>query len=187
MRATTSLPDPVGPRMSTEISDLAAVLIHSKTTSIFSSRPIISRKRWTEGAWSSVLMAARRSRNVSNRRAMLSLCGRCAAYFGTWPGILRTTPNSISSFRQFWTSSRMRPKVAMRLSASNASSGRALRNRNSPARRGDCTRFRNRVSSSPDRTGAGLCEALFGASTGYLLMYRPTAANPTAPAGGGSR
>ena len=89
MRATTSLPDPVGPRMSTEMSDLAAVRIHSKTTSIFSSRPIISRKRWTEGAWSSVLMAARRSRNVSNRSAMLSRCGRCAAYFGTWPGILR--------------------------------------------------------------------------------------------------
>ena len=50
IRATTSLPDPVGPRISTEMSDFAAVLIHSKTISIFSSRPIISRKRRTEGA-----------------------------------------------------------------------------------------------------------------------------------------
>ena len=49
IRATTSLPDPVGPRISTEMSDLAAVRIHSKTISIFSSRPIISRKRWTDG------------------------------------------------------------------------------------------------------------------------------------------
>ena len=55
MRATTSLPDPVGPRISTEMSDLAAVRIHSKTISIFSSRPIISRKRCTDGDWSSVL------------------------------------------------------------------------------------------------------------------------------------
>ena len=46
------------------MSDLAAVRIHSKTISIFSSRPIISRKRWTDGDWSSVLTAARRSRNV---------------------------------------------------------------------------------------------------------------------------
>ena len=37
------------------MSDLAAVRIHSKTISIFSSRPIISRKRCTDGDWSSVL------------------------------------------------------------------------------------------------------------------------------------
>jgi hypothetical protein len=65
MRATTSLPDPVGPRISTEMPDLAAVRIHSKTISIFSSRPIISRNRCTDGDWSSVLIAARRSRNAS--------------------------------------------------------------------------------------------------------------------------
>ena len=41
------------------MSDLAAVRIHSKTTSIFSSRPIISRKRWTDGR--SVLVADRRA------------------------------------------------------------------------------------------------------------------------------
>ena len=69
IRATTSLPDPVGPRISTEMSDLAAVRIHSKTTSIFSSRPIISRKRWTDGDWSSWLTVARRSRKSSSRRA----------------------------------------------------------------------------------------------------------------------
>ena len=38
---------------STEMSDFAAVRIHSKTTSIFSSRPIISRKRCTDGEDSS--------------------------------------------------------------------------------------------------------------------------------------
>ena len=69
IRATSSLPDPVGPRISTEMSDLAAVRIHSKTTSIFSSRPIISRKRWTDGDWSSVEIAARRSRKVSTSGA----------------------------------------------------------------------------------------------------------------------
>ena len=36
------------------MSDLAAVRIHSKTMSIFSSRPIISRNRCTDGDWSSV-------------------------------------------------------------------------------------------------------------------------------------
>jgi hypothetical protein len=45
------------------MSDLAAVRIHSNTTSIFSSRPIISRNRWTDGDWSSLLTVARRSRN----------------------------------------------------------------------------------------------------------------------------
>jgi hypothetical protein len=44
------------------MSDLAAVRIHSNTISIFSSRPIISRKRWTDGEMSSVLTVARRSR-----------------------------------------------------------------------------------------------------------------------------
>ena len=75
IRATTSLPEPVGPRISTEMSDLAAVRIHSKTTSIFSSRPIISRNRWTDGDWSSVLTAARRSRNVSSRLRTAVLSG----------------------------------------------------------------------------------------------------------------
>ncbi len=42
------------------MSDLAAVRIHSKTTSIFSSRPIISRKRCTEGDCSSSAIVARR-------------------------------------------------------------------------------------------------------------------------------
>ncbi|HEV3486964.1 MAG TPA: hypothetical protein VG106_16245 [Vicinamibacterales bacterium] len=82
MRATTSLPDPVGPRISTEMSDLAAVRIHSKTTSIFSSRPIISRKRWTAGDRSSWLTVARRSRNWSSRSRIASLSGWACAYRG---------------------------------------------------------------------------------------------------------
>ena len=69
IRATSSLPDPVGPRISTEMSDLAAVRIHSKTISIFSSRPIISRKRCTDGDWSSVEIAARRSRKAVDQAA----------------------------------------------------------------------------------------------------------------------
>jgi hypothetical protein len=64
------------------MSDLAAVRIHSKTISIFSSRPIISRKRWTDGDWSSVLIVARRSRNVSSSAATWSSSGRRAAYCG---------------------------------------------------------------------------------------------------------
>ena len=67
------------------MSDLAAVRIHSKTISIFSSRPIISRNRWTDGAWSSVLMSARRSRNVSSRRPMASPSGRTAEYCAGGP------------------------------------------------------------------------------------------------------
>jgi hypothetical protein len=82
IRATTSLPEPVGPRISTEMSDLAAVRIHSKTTSIFSSRPIISRKRWTDGDWSSVLTAARRSRKWSRSSDIVSFDGRSAEYLG---------------------------------------------------------------------------------------------------------
>src|SRR2546423_1645864 len=82
MRATTSLPDPVGPRISTAMSDFAAVRIHSNTISIFSSRPIISRKRWTDGAWSSVLIAARLSRNLSSRAAESSFSRRAALQRG---------------------------------------------------------------------------------------------------------
>jgi hypothetical protein len=48
------------------MSDLAAVRIHSKIASIFSSRPIISRKRCTEGEVSSMPTAARRSRKLSS-------------------------------------------------------------------------------------------------------------------------
>ena len=65
--------------MSTEMSDLAAVRIHSKTISIFSSRPIISRKRCTDCDWSSVETAARRSRKWS-RRSDSAGAGRSAMY-----------------------------------------------------------------------------------------------------------
>ena len=41
------------------MSDFAAVRIHSKTTSIFSSVPISSRKRWTDGDRSSGLAGGR--------------------------------------------------------------------------------------------------------------------------------
>ena len=49
----------------------------------------------------------------------------------------RTMPNSTSSRRQFSTSRRMRPNVAINDSTSNGSPGRALRNRSRPARSGD--------------------------------------------------
>ena len=79
IRATTSLPAPVGPRISTEMSDLAAVRIHSKMASIFSSRPIISRKRCTDGEVSSMPTAARRSRKVSSSRPSAALGSSRAA------------------------------------------------------------------------------------------------------------
>ena len=92
IRATSSLPDPVGPRIRTEMSDLAAVRIHSKTTSIFSSRPIISRKRWTAGDWSSVETAARPSRNVSSSGPMPGTAGRTNSNRGGSPPTGRATP-----------------------------------------------------------------------------------------------
>ena len=53
-------------------------------------------------------------------------------------GTCRTMPNSTSSRRQFSTSRRMRPNVA--INASTRLPGRALRKRSRPARRGDWTR-----------------------------------------------
>ena len=146
IRDTTSLPEPVGPRISTEMSDLAAVRIHSNTISIFSSRPIISRKRCTDGDWSSVLIAARRSRNASSSWAIGARSGRLALKRPGASSRRRASPKSTSSFRQFSTSRRMRPNVAISDSMSKDSSGRAFRKRTNPARSGDCTRLRNRAS-----------------------------------------
>src|SRR5687767_2726750 len=148
MRATTSLPAPVGPRISTEMSDLAAVRIHSKIASIFSSRPIISRKRCTDGDASSTPRLARPSRKVSSSFADGSFSGLTAVKVGGSPGIFFTTPNSTSSLMQLSTSRRMRPNVCMITSDSKASSGRALRKRRMPARSGDCTSDLKRVSRS---------------------------------------
>ncbi len=71
------------------MSDLAAVRIHSKTISIFSSRPIISRKRCTDGDWSSVLTVARRSRNASSSSVSGPVSGRSARYCAGGPGSIR--------------------------------------------------------------------------------------------------
>ena len=109
------------------MSDFAAVRIHSKTISIFSSRPIISRKRWTEADWSSVLTAARRSRKVSSWSAISSLAGRSAMNRSGLPGTICATPKSTSSRTQLSTSSFSRPNVCIRDSTSKLSSGRALR------------------------------------------------------------
>ena len=128
MRATTSLPEPVGPSISTEMSDLAAVRIHSKTTSIFSSRPIISRKRCTDGDWSSVLTAARRSRKWSSRsadRVVGRPLGRVARRLSPESaGRRRSRPARLT---QFSTSSRSRPNVCINYSTSKLSSGRELK------------------------------------------------------------
>ena len=139
------------------MSDFAAVRIHSKTISIFSSRPIISRKRWTDCDWSSVDTAARRSRNRSSCSMSASSVGRSAMNFSGVPATARATPKSTSSRTQFSTSSRRRPNVCMSDSTSKLSSGRALKYRRIPARSGDCTSVRNRVSrsvASGGRTGA---------------------------------
>src|SRR5688500_8709531 len=172
MRATTSLPEPVGPRISTEMSDLAAVRIHSKMASIFSSRPIISRKRCTDGDASSMPRLARPSRNVSSSLATASLSGLTAANVGGSPAIFLTTPKSTSSLMQLSTSRRIRPNVCMINSDSNASSGRALRKRRMPARSGDCTSDLNRASRS-GTSGFGAADparraAKVTSSTGHL-------------------
>ena len=121
IRATTSLPDPVGPRISTEMSDFAAVRIHSKTTSIFSSRPIISRNRWTDRR--AILVADRRravrgirraARGGRRRRAAAGRSAACRARRAC-----ATTPNVTSSRRQFSMSSRIRPNVCISASTSN--------------------------------------------------------------------
>ncbi len=109
--------------MSTEMSDLAAVRIHSNTISIFSSRPIISRNRCTDGDWSSVLIWARRSRKASSSSATLARSGRLALMRWGESPVRRATPKSTSSLTQFSTSRRMRPKVAMSDSRSKDSPG----------------------------------------------------------------
>ena len=65
MRAATSLPEPVGPRISTAISDFEAARIDSKTTSIFSSRPMRSRKCCAAGEVSSTLVRTGRFSSAS--------------------------------------------------------------------------------------------------------------------------
>jgi hypothetical protein len=121
------------------MSDFAAVRIHSKTTSIFSSRPIISRKRWTAGERSSWLTVARRSRKWSRRSRTASLSGLGEAY-RAWPlgaaARLRQAEPA-SSRMQFSTSSRIRPNVCINASRSNDSSGRAAEKRRIAARSGD--------------------------------------------------
>ena len=57
------------------MSDFAAVRIHSKMTSIFSSRPIISRKRCTDGERSSMLTVARPLEELIEQLATASLSG----------------------------------------------------------------------------------------------------------------
>ena len=75
IRATTSLPDPVGPRIITERSVLATVRIDSKIIIIFSSRPIISRKRWTDGDRSSVDSPGRSARKSSSELRQVGIGG----------------------------------------------------------------------------------------------------------------
>ena len=112
------------------MSDFAAVRIHSKMTSIFSSLPIISRKRWTAGERSSLLTVARRSRNSSSRSWMTSPSGCTKPYFGApGPAVFFAMPNAASSRTQFSTSSRIRPNVCISASTSKVSSGRAHMNR----------------------------------------------------------
>ena len=122
------------------MSDFAAVRIHSKIASIFSSRPIISRKRCTDGDDSSMPRLARPSRKISSSFAM----GSCSGWTAPNRSADRrrcffTTPNSTSSLTQLSTSRRMRPNACMMVSLSKDSPGRALRKRRMPARSGDCT------------------------------------------------
>ena len=169
------------------MSDLAAVRIHSKTTSIFSSRPIISRKRWTDGDWSSVLTVARRSRKWSRSSTIASFDGRSAEYLGGWlAGITCATPKSTSSLTQFSTSRRRRPNVCISDSTSKPSSGRALMYRRSPARSGDWTRLRKRVSRSAGSAVFMVVavlarRALKVKSSIYRWAYRFEAPPPTGP------
>src|SRR4051812_15185568 len=92
---------------------------------------------------------------------------------GGVPAIRRGTPKSTSSRTQFSTSSLRRPKVCINCSTSKLSSGRELRYRNRPARSGDCTRLRKRVSTSCGSTvraavGAAPRRALKMRSSMYL-------------------
>ena len=128
IRATTSLPEPVGPRISTEMSDLAAVRIHSKTI----EHLLVAADHLAEA------LDRRRLVFGADRGAALEevieqlghrLVGRPLArmYRGGLPATTCATPKSTSSRTQFSTSSRSRPNVCISDSTSKLSSGRALR------------------------------------------------------------
>ena len=76
--------------INTEISDFAAVRIHSKTTSIFSSVPIISRKRCAAGERSSALAGTRRWRKASTS-------ARAVSDIGIWNEKQSSPPRSVCS------------------------------------------------------------------------------------------
>jgi hypothetical protein len=155
MRATTSLPDPVGPRMSTEMSDLAAVRIHSKTISIFSSRPIISRKRCTDGDWSSVLIAARRSRNGSSV-GTLARSGRAArsAWADRPGGAHAEVHQLLEAVLDVETHAAERGHQRLDV---EGFVGLRVQEADEPAASGDCTSARKRASaaSGSGRSGGG--------------------------------
>ena len=129
-------------------------------TSIFSSRPIISRKRWTAGERSSLLTVARRSRNSSSRSCSDLAFGLDEAVLrrARRPAIFLAMPNATSSRTQFSTSSRMRPNVCISASTSKVSSGRAHMKRRIAARSGDCTSAWNfAVTSAGSAAARGGC------------------------------
>ena len=132
------------------MSDFAAVRIHSKTTSIFSSRPIISRKRWTAGDRSSCLTVGAPLEELIEQVAQHVAVGLQRSRTAARPArpTLRDDPNVDQLATQFSTSSRMRPNVCISVSTSKASSGRAHRKRRIAARSGDCTSAWNRASIS---------------------------------------
>ena len=109
------------------MSDLAAVRIHSKTISIFSSRPIISRKRWTDGDWSSVLTRGAPLEEVVEQLGRArSFGGRSAMYRG---GVAGKHPRDAEVDQLADAVLDVEPQPAERLHQRldvEASSGRAL-------------------------------------------------------------
>ncbi len=155
MRATSSLPDPVGPRIRTAMSLLAAVRIHSRTTNILSSVPISSRNRCTAGERSSGLDGGRRSRKASISLRSCSTTGGRNRYRVPCSSVSSAAiPKATSSRTQFSMSRRIRPNACMRAGTSNGVSCAFERNRSNPARRGDCTSAWKRSSTSSPGAGS---------------------------------
>ena len=114
--------------MSTEMSDLAAVRIHSKTISIFSSRPIISRKRCTDGDWSSVLTGRAAFEEMVEQIGERLVRPDARPYTRTGlPGDGERDPEVGELADAVLDVQRSRPNVCISDSTSKLSSGRALR------------------------------------------------------------
>ena len=131
------------------MSDFAAVRIHSKMASIFSSRPIISRKRCTDGDDSSMPRLARPSRKMSSSLRDRLVLGRDRAVGRRIAGDLLDHAELDQLVDAVVDVLAHAPeRLHDRFGVERLRRAARVRKRRMPARSGDCTSVLKRVSRS---------------------------------------